>query len=177
MRILKIAGTELLSGHSYNLISDETFQGNIFELITQSWNHLRPYLAEHTLFNKESKFEQVFTYPEEVCREALLNALAHRDYAAEGRGVEILLFDDRMEVKSPGALLSTLKVEDLKALDNRHDSRNAKIAYVLKTCQVMREMGEGMKRIFNFLATNQYPEPRLYSNTVWFSLTFFKPKN
>ncbi len=177
IRIVRIAGTELLSGEKYNVVSDEVQQGNLFELIEKAWDNLRPYLSMSTRFTSEAKFEQVFAFPEEACREALLNAIAHRDYAAEGRGIEVLLFDDRMEIKSPGPLLSTLSVEDLQALDNRHDSRNAKIAYVLKTCKVMREMGEGMKRIFSSLKSNHYSQPKLYSNTVWFNLTFFRLNN
>lgn len=177
IRILKIAGTELLSGDQYNVISDEVFQGNLFELIQKSWDYLRPYLALSTKFTSEAKFEQVFAYPEEACKEALLNAIAHRDYSAEGRGIEVMLFHDRMEIKSPGPLLSTISVEDLQALDNRHDSRNAKIAYVLKTSKVMREIGEGMKRIFTSMIENQHHQPKLYSNTVWFTLTFFQINN
>lgn len=173
VRFIKIAGNELLSGEQYNVISDEFIQGNIYELILKSWESMRPYLAYRTEFDKNSQFKQKFIYPEDACKEALLNALAHRDYSAEGRGIEVHMFNDRMEIKSPGALLSTLSVEDLEALDNRHDSRNAKIAYTLKVNQMMREMGEGMKRIFTLMSLNELQKPKLYSNTVWFTVTLF----
>ncbi len=174
VRFVKIIGTELLAGEKYNVISDEFVQGNIFELLAKSWEALRPYLAYQTAYRANATFEQKFIYPEEACKEALLNAIAHRDYAAEGRGIEVHLFDDRVEIKSPGALLSTLTVEDLETLDNRHDSRNAKIAYTLKVSKFMREMGEGMKRIFMLMQQNQLQKPKLYSNTVWFSVILFK---
>jgi len=173
VRFVKIAGTALLSGEQYNVISDEFVQGNIYELIFKSWESMRPYLAYKTDFGTNALFEQKFIYPEDACKEAILNAIAHRDYAAEGRGVEIHLFDDRMEIKSPGALLSTLTVADLEALDNRHDSRNAKITYVLKVNKLMREMGEGMKRIFALMQQNELQKPKLYSNAVWFTVTLF----
>lgn len=174
VRFVKIAGNDLLSGEKYNVISDEFVQANIYELISKSWESMRPYLASGTEFTANVQFNQKFIYPEDACKEAILNAIAHRDYAAEGRGIEIHIFDDRMEIKSPGALLSTLSVEDLEALDNRHDSRNAKIAYVLKVNRLMREMGEGMKRIFSLMQQNNLQKPKLYSNTVWFTVTLIK---
>ncbi len=177
VRFIKIAGTELLSGENYNVISDEFVQGNIYELILKSWESMRPYLAYRTEFGANAQFEQKFIYPEDACREAILNAIVHRDYAAEGRGIEVHIFNDRMEIKSPGALLSTISLQDLEALDNRHDSRNAKIAYILKVNKLMREMGEGMKRIFTLMRQSKLQKPKLYSNTVWFSVTLFnKPE-
>jgi ATP-dependent DNA helicase RecG len=176
VRFVKIHGTELLSGDKYNVISDEFVQGNIYDLIYKSWEMMRPYLAYKTEFNADAKFEQKYIYPEDACREMILNAIVHRDYSAEGRGIEVHIFDDRMEIKSPGALLSTLTVNDLEALDNRHESRNARISYTLKVSKLMREMGEGMKRIFMLMQENNLKKPKLYSNTVWFTITLLNKK-
>ena len=52
-------------------------------------------------------------YPEQACREALINAIAHRDYSVSN-GIEVFIYDDRLEVRNPGALLSTLKLADLE---------------------------------------------------------------
>lgn len=131
---------------------------------------MRPYLAYKTEFGSGAKFEQKFIYPEDACREALLNAIAHRDYS-NNNGIEVYIFNDRMEVKSPGALLSTLTIADLEALDNRHESRNVKIAYILKISKLMREIGEGMKRIFTLMQKSELQQPKLYSNTVWFTVS------
>ncbi|MEO6039305.1 MAG: ATP-binding protein [Saprospiraceae bacterium] len=172
VRYLKVAGTTLLSGDQYNVISDEFVQGNIFELLIKGWEGLRPYLAYKTEFGPDAKFEQRYIYPEGACREALLNAVAHRDYSSYN-GIEVLIFDDRLEIKSPGALLSTLTITDLYALENRHESRNVKITYVLKVTEFMREIGEGMKRIFQLMEKIDRQRPLLYSNTNWFAVTFF----
>lgn len=170
VRFLKINGTKLLSGEQYNVISDESIQGNVFELIIKAWEGLRPYLAYKTEFGADGKFEQKYSYPEDACREALLNAIAHRDYSNHN-GVEVYIFDDRLEIKSPGALLSTLTIDDLYALDNRHESRNVKITQVLKTSKFMRELGEGIKRIFSLMEISDKQKPILYSNTNWFSVS------
>ncbi len=172
VRFLKVKGTSLQSGEKYNVISDEIIQGNIFELIIKSWENLRPYLAYKTEFGIDAKFEQKYIYPEDACRETLLNAIAHRDYNNHN-GIEVYIFEDRMEIKSPGALLSTISIEDLYSLDNRHESRNSKITYILKINKLMREIGEGMKRIFTLMEQNDRQKPVLYSNTNWFTVTLY----
>lgn len=173
VRFIRISGNELLAGEKYNVVSDEFVQGNIYELIYKSWEQIRPYLALKTELSPQTSFEQKFSYPEDACKEALLNAIVHRDYSSEGRGIEVMIFNDRLEIKSPGALLSVITIKDLEALDNRHESRNAKIAYTLKVSKLMREMGEGIKRIFTLFEENHFQKPKLYSNTVWFTVTFF----
>jgi ATP-dependent DNA helicase RecG len=171
VRILKVAGTQLLAGEKYNVVSDEVVRGNIFELLAQSWEQLRSFLAYKTALDAEAKFEQEYLYPEWACREAIINAIAHRDYSIQN-GIEIFIFDDHLEFKSPGALLSTLTLEALLELEGAHESRNVLIAKVLRENKYVRELGEGFKRIFELMAQQQLPKPILYSNTLWFSLGF-----
>jgi ATP-dependent DNA helicase RecG len=115
IRIIKVSGERLESGEKYNVISDESVQGNIFELWIKSWERLRPYLAYKTEFGSSAKFEQRFTYPENAFKETILNAIAHRDYSIQN-GIEIYIYSNRMEIKSPGALLSTLNIKNWKKL-------------------------------------------------------------
>jgi len=147
VRFLKVKGNTLDSGEKYNVISDETVKGNIFELILKSWERLRPYLAYKTEFGINSKFEQKYIYPEDAVREVILYAIAHRDYSITN-AIEIYIFNDRMEIKSPGALLSTLTIKNLYQLEGSHESRNSLISKVLRENKLMRELGEGMIRIF-----------------------------
>jgi len=170
IRILKVNGEKLEAGDKYNVISDESIQGNLFDLWIRSWQQLRPYLAEKTTFNENARFEQRFTYPEYACKEAILNAIAHRDYSIQN-GIEIYIFPDRIEIKSPGALLSTLSIEGLYMPEGAHESRNPNIARVLRENKLMREPGEGMQRMFDLMAENEFQKPVLNSNGMWFSIT------
>ncbi|NBV12563.1 MAG: hypothetical protein EBS07_00635 [Sphingobacteriia bacterium] len=170
IRIIKVIGDKLESGEKYNVASDESIQGNIFDLWLKSWENLRPYLAYKTEFGGNAKFEQKFTYPEDACKEAILNAIAHRDYSIQN-GIEIYIFNNRLEIKSPGALLSTLTINNLYQLEGAHESRNPLIARVLKENKLMRELGEGMKRIFDLMQERELDKPILYSNGLWFSVT------
>jgi ATP-dependent DNA helicase RecG len=77
-----------------------------------------------------------------------------------------------MEIKSPGALISTLTVKNLYELEGSHESRNSLIARVLRENKLMRELGEGMKRIFSLMQEQELEKPGLYSNGLWFRVTF-----
>ena len=169
VRILKVNGTQLKSGESYNVQSDEIVRGHILDLLISSWERLRSFLAYKTQFGSDARFEQKYLYPESASREALINAIAHRDYHIQN-GIEIFIFDDRMEIKSPGALLSTLTIASLEELQGAHESRNVLIAKVLRENEYMRELGEGIKRIFELMEENELSKPKLYSNSTWFSV-------
>jgi len=170
VRFLKVKGNVLEAGEKYNVVSDDTVKGNIFELVIKSWEHLRSYLAYKTEFGTNSQFEQKYIYPEDAVREAILNAIAHRDYSI-ANAIEIYIFNDRMEIKSPGALISTLTVKNLYELEGSHESRNSLIARVLRENKLMRELGEGMKRIFSLMQEQELEKPELYSNGLWFRVT------
>lgn len=180
VRFLKVKGNTLEAGEKYNVVSDDTVKGNIFELVFKSWEHLRSYLAYKTEFGSNSQFEQKYIYPEDAVRETILNAIAHRDYSI-ANAIEIYIFNDRMEIKSPGALISTLTVKNLYELEGSHESRNSLIARVLRENKLMRELGEGMKRIFSLMQEQELEKPELYSNGLWFRVTLsnktiFSPK-
>jgi len=160
VRILRVAGTELRAGREYNVVQDAHVVGSILDLLTKSWEEIRPYLVE-TRLGPDGRFEEQVRYPEDACREALTNAIAHRDYSIEGRAIEVFVFDDRLEVRSPGALLSTVTVQGLRSLQGVHQSRNTIIARTLRELGYMREMGEGFRRIFQLMRAHDLVEPEL----------------
>jgi len=169
VRIVRVKGIELKTGRDYNVLNDEIATGNILHLLTSSWEKLRPHLVE-TKLTIEGLFRERVMYPEDACREALINAITHRDYSIEGQNIEIFIFDDRMEVNSPGSLLSTVKIEQLEKLQGIHESRNALIARVLREIGYVREMGEGMRRIFNLIKDADLVPPELQSKPQRFSI-------
>ncbi|OLE52748.1 MAG: hypothetical protein AUG51_16335 [Acidobacteria bacterium 13_1_20CM_3_53_8] len=170
IRIIKVAGIELGSGAQYNVKSDQTVTGNILELIERGWDSLRPQLVQ-TRLGTGARFESIVMYPELACREALVNAIAHRDYSEEGRGIEIFVFDDRMEVRNPGSLLSSVSMSDLLKLKGVHQSRNAITSRVLRELGYMRELGEGLRRMFELMRANELTPPELSSTANSFSVT------
>ena len=169
VRIIRVLGTELKTGEHYNATEAGEVSGNVFVLIDRSWEILRPFLTSKTEFSQNAKFEQKLIYPELACRETLINAIAHRNYNVSN-AIEVYIFTDRIEIKSPGALLSTLTIKDLTQLQGAHESRNVFIAKILRENAYMRELGEGIKRIFDLMKQYELKPPKLYSNATWFSV-------
>ena len=170
VRIVRINGTELGVGAKYNVLQDDPIPGAILQLLDESWDNLRPYLAR-TRFETNGLFRESLIYPESACREALVNAISHRDYSREGSSIEIFIFDDRMEFKSPGGLLASITIEKLTKLQGVHESRNVLIAKTLRELGYMREMGEGIPRIFSAMRNSELVDPQFYSDKETFCLT------
>ena len=183
VRIIRVSGITLGVGKDYNVHSrdDQTVRGSILVILESAWDTLRPYLTQTKLVDS-GIFKETLVYPEDACREALVNAVAHRDYSFEGKGIEIYIFDDRLEVKSPGGLLSSISLGDLKSGKRTHQSRNAYIARILRELGYMREMGEGMLRIYATMRDRDLVPPELDADATKFDLVLhhrsvFSPKD
>jgi ATP-dependent DNA helicase RecG len=95
-------------------------------------------------------------YPEAVVREALANALAHRDYDLRGGTVDVTVWDDRIEVLSPGGLPGHITLQNLR---EEHYSRNPRMMSVLKLLRVVEEYGEGVDRMIDEMEARLMPPP------------------
>ncbi len=173
VRIITVRGKERLTAPSYNVVKDDVVAGNILTLVDTAWERLTLAMAQQPTFTETARFEQNYLYPQLACREALLNAIVHRDYAIEGRGVEVSIYSDRMEIVSPGTLLSTVALSDLTQLRGVHESRNPLIARVLREVGLVREMGEGVVRIFNVMRSSGLAEPELRNGSDNFTVALY----
>ena len=112
--------------------------------------------------NKETgKFIVVPEYPEFAWLEGIVNAVTHREYAFQGSYIMIAMYNDRLEITSPGKLPNIVTLQNIK--ETRY-SRNPRIARVLTEFGWVRELNEGVKRIYEdmkmfFLDEPQYSEP------------------
>jgi ATP-dependent DNA helicase RecG len=88
-------------------------------------------------------------YPPDVVREAIVNAVAHRDYQIRGDEIRILLFSDRIEFYSPGRLPGHVTVKNL--VDERF-SRNETIVQVLSDMGFIERLGYGIDRMIRSMA-------------------------
>ena len=169
IRIVRVKGTKLGVGDEYNVTQDDHINGTILELLEQGWEALRVHLAR-TRFQSSALFRESLIYPETACREALVNAIAHRDYSREGNPIDIFVFDDRMEFRSPGTLLSSVTIEELRKLSGLHESRNVMIGKALRELGYMREMGEGIPRIFKAMRESELVDPELIADAESFAV-------
>lgn len=103
--------------------------------------HTRTYETVSGLFR-----EPIPEYPRAVVREALLNALAHRDYGRVGTTVDVTVWDDRIEIRSPGPLPGHITVDNMRL---EHFSRNRRLMRTLRSMGLVEEYGEGVDRMFH----------------------------
>ena len=100
-------------------------------------------------------------YPRAALRETVVNALAHRDYGLDGATVDVTVWDDRIEVRSPGPLPGHITVDNMR---DEHYSRNPRIMRVLKTIGLVEEYGEGIDRMFREMES-RLMEPPIFEAT------------
>lgn len=148
LRIFRVHGLERLHGADRNVTQVARLEAPIVVLIPEAYEVLRTQIQRserlYDLF-----FREIPEYPTLAWQEAIVNAVAHRDYADQGRGVEVWLYDDRMEILSPGTPVDPVTLDDLRRGTGVHASRNPLIARVLVELGLMREEGEGIPRMFD----------------------------
>jgi ATP-dependent DNA helicase RecG len=115
-------------------------------------------------------FREKFEYPSFAWKEALLNAIAHRDYRLEGSAIEVWMFDDCLEVRSPGNLPGPVKRQQLMRQEKIHYSRNPLITRILIDAGIMRALGEGLPKIFREMDLHGLNPPELSEEGNFFCL-------
>lgn len=113
--------------------------------------------------------EDIPEYPMKALREAIINAVMHRDWFMEGANVFVELYTDRIEVSSPGGLPKGMTLSDL---GHKSIRRNALIADLLHRIEFIEKAGTGIKRIRDEARAQGCPEPQ-FEETGFFTATFY----
>jgi ATP-dependent DNA helicase RecG len=141
-------GTERRHGADLNVVKRFSVEAPLSLLIPKAYELIQPQIPERQNL-QDLFFKERLQYPTFVWQEALVNAVAHRDYAIQGACIEVWMFDDRLEVRSPGAPPAPMTVEALNRREHLHLSRNPLLVRVLVDLGFMRELGEGIPRMFD----------------------------
>lgn len=120
----------------------------------------------------EFKRVDIPEYPFEAIREAVVNAMAHRDYNRTGSNIQTDIFDDRIEVTSPGGLLPGL---DIKNLEGVHETRNRKICEIFHETKDMERYGTGITKMKNWMKGHSLEPPVITQPGDFFRITFYGP--
>ncbi len=161
LRVIKYDGMHAMVGKQINIIKERTFDGPIPLVIKEAREFVNTQLREFQYLSEEGKFNIMPEYPEFAWFEGIVNALTHRDYSIRGEHIKVVLFDDRMEILSPGLLPNIVTLENIRY---QRYSRNPRIARILSEFGWVKEMNEGVKRIYSemenfFLSEPKYSEP------------------
>ncbi len=130
----------------------------IFRLIGTAFERLRAHIRERKKFHDLFMVEK-YEYPTFAWQEAILNAIVHRDYSMYGASIEIKMFEDRLEIRSPGLLPEPYSLERIALREKGHVSRNPLIARVLSDAGLIRERGEGIHTMFERMEESDLSSP------------------
>lgn len=162
IRFVRYDGTKARTGLDINIVRDYNIELPVLRLIEKSRDFIRTQLREFMALDPISgKFHSVPEYPEFAWLEGIVNAVTHREYAMTGRFIQVTMYDDRLEIESPGRLPNIVTLENI--IETRY-SRNPRISRVLTDFGWVRELNEGVKRIYSdmkkfFLDDPVYSEP------------------
>ena len=146
------------------------FEGPFPEMIKQAENYvigaMRKAVLIDGVFHRELP-----EYPLEALREALANAVAHRDYSPYVRGsyVQVRMFADRLEIQSPGGLFGNVTVENL---EEEHSTRNARLMRMMGDMHVVENRGCGINVMLQAMREANLEPPRFDDRRASFQVTF-----
>ena len=147
IEFIRWRGVERRTGREFNVTKRIRIEAPLVKLIPQAYEKIEPFIPERQAL-VDLLFEERLEYPTFAWQEAIVNAVAHRDYRLHGIAIEVHLFDDRMEFWSPGELVEPVTLEKLRNRERVHASRNPRIVRILTEFGYMRELGEGIPRMF-----------------------------
>jgi len=159
VRFLRYDGTHEGVGGMINIVKDEVVELPLPRLLLRMKDILASQMREFQTLDEDGTFKKHPEYPEFAWLEGLVNAVTHRDYSISGEYIRIKMFDDRIEFLSPGKLPNIVTVENIRT--TRY-SRNPVIARVLSDFGWVKELNEGVKRIYIDME-NFFLEPPVYS--------------
>lgn len=161
VRFIRYEGSEMRVGTEFNVTKDVSFEEALPRLINKVKDFVATQLRDFQYLDEQGLFKVMPEYPEFAWFEGIVNAVTHRDYSIFGDYIRILMYDDRLEIHSPGKLPNIVTLENIR---QERFSRNPRIARILTEFGWVREMNEGVKRIYSemenlFLNEPIYSEP------------------
>jgi ATP-dependent DNA helicase RecG len=118
--------------------------------------------------------QEKYEYPQFAVREALVNAVAHRDYRLKGRRIEVRMYSDRLEVISPGGLPGFITVDNIV---DEHFSRNPRIVAGLFQWGYIEELGLGIDKMIDVMKKEGHQPPQFEAKPYSFTVKLFNARS
>jgi ATP-dependent DNA helicase RecG len=144
----------------------EEFIGPLPQIIDRAWRVIWEEMDKRSVVQGLKRVEQT-EYPASAVREALVNAVAHRDYRLSGRSIEIRMYTDRLEITSPGGLPAHITLDNIL---EEHYSRNPRLVNGLYQWGYIEELGLGIDRMFEDMLRDGHQPPRFEAKPHRFSV-------
>lgn len=160
---------------SSDFVDMKVFSGPIYKMVDRAMQFVMEHIDRAArIIPGQTEREEEWEYPLEALREALTNAVVHRDYFSSSN-VQVRIFDDRVEIWNPGTLPKGITVEDLKG---KHESKpqNPLIAKLFFLIKYIEQWGTGTNRIVKLCEEKNLPEPEFEDTGSSFIVTLRKSK-
>lgn len=149
---------------------DKEYTGSIISLLENAILFIKNNSKKSWKIVGMDRIEQE-DYPETACREAIVNAIIHRDYQIFGSEIHVDMFDDRLEITSPGGMFDGSLVQNLEIKNIPSMRRNIIIADVFSRLHYMERRGSGLSRIIESY-NNFEKKPKFISDSLSFTVIF-----
>lgn len=174
---VSVPGTELgqLGTEGERFQDNQRLEGTLSQMLDEALGFVKRNMRVKTIVDPETgKRADQADYPLTAVREALLNALVHRDYSihTEGMPIQLLLFEDRFELRSPGGLYGRLRIDQLGKI--QPDTRNPVLAVAMEVLGETENRYSGIPTIRRELAQAGMPEPEFREERGSFVVCFRK---
>lgn len=155
------------------IIDDRLISGTIIDQINEVMDFIRKNINVEFVITGKPQRDEIWDYPLEALREAVINAICHRDYS-DPSDIQIKIFDDSIHIWNPGGLPFDMTIDDL--LDPVHSSkpRNKLIAQVFYDMALIERYGSGIQRMIADCVKAGLPEPVFEEKFGGFTITFSK---
>ena len=172
VRMFRVAGVQRRHGRHRNVTQLATIEPPLVSALEDSLQ------IGHTQVRRVERlngyrFEDDPEYPDFAWREAITNAIAHRDYEVQSREIEVWFYEDRLEVTSPGGVVPPATEALLREGSPSHASRNPRLVRALAAAGYMRDEGEGIPRMFEEMAEKSLPVPEVSVEHGIFTVRLF----
>lgn len=151
-------------------LDNQKFDGPIIDMVNDAEAHILSRIATAARIDGLLRTD-IPEYPRAAIREALLNAVAHRDYSGYVRGsqVQVKLFANRLEVRSPGGLFGDVTIE---TLEERQSTRNRRLMQLLEHQHLVENRGSGINSMIAEMREAHMGPPRFHDDRSSFTVTF-----
>ncbi|HIE26769.1 TPA: hypothetical protein EYP66_05745, partial [Candidatus Poribacteria bacterium] len=151
------ASAFIASSFDSDVIDQKDIQGQLPDMIRGAISFVTRNIKNSSTIPDGIQRVDRLEYPIEAIREAIINAIAHRDYLISGAAIRLFIFDDRIELYSPGGLPNTITLETMKY---KQFSRNQTLVSFLTGLGFMERRGKGILRMINLMREYNLPPPR-----------------
>ena len=173
IRYIKVNGTTMRTGADFNVVKDRSFDLPLLRLIPETKRFISDQLEERTTLEADGRFHTYQEYLEFAWVESITNAVCHRQWGLRGDYILVAKYDDRLEIKSPGRLPNIVTVDNIFTT---RFARNPIISRVLTEMELVRELNEGVPRIFSEMKEASLPEPKIVETAANITVVLYNGK-